>query len=115
MTAQTVYLLERGSELLARLPLIERQGEVYQCGFEPTAAFEPHRELFEEDAAVAEALTLQNEVEFMERPTELSEAIEALHLTVRREGEGVGQQVLLGIDPAMNSATFRPLNPQEPL
>lgn len=108
-----VYLLEKDGELLARLPLVEQQGDIYQCAFEPTPAFSPYAELFAEDAAVAEALTHQDEVEFMERPTELTDAIEDLNLTVRRENGSEARRVLLGIDSASNTATFRMLDPDE--
>lgn len=115
MTSPTTFLLEKNGELLARLPLIEQVEDTYQCAFEPTPAFAPYSDLFAEDAAVAEALTHQDEGEFMERPTELTDAIADLDLRVRRERGGESRRVLLGIDSVTNTASFRLLDPDESL
>lgn len=112
MTEATVYLLERDGVLLARLPLRQDGDGVYQCDFQPTPAFEPYRALFEEDATLANALRGDEEDPLMERSTELSEEIENLGLTVRREGGGIYRNVLLGIDG--DTASFRPLEDEEP-
>ncbi|WP_322618627.1 hypothetical protein [Deinococcus terrestris] len=107
----TTYLLERDGVLLARLPLRHADAFAVHCDFQPTEAFAPYRVLFDEEARLTDDLAHDADPALMTRAEALLDEILALGLTVRREGGGPAREVLLGIEG--NSATFRPLNPEE--
>ncbi|EYB69106.1 hypothetical protein DEIPH_ctg011orf0077 [Deinococcus phoenicis] len=111
MSEATVYLLERGDVLLARLPLRSAEPFAIHCDFQPTGAFTPYRALFDEEATLTEQLVHDLDPALLTRAEALLERILALGLTVRPEQGGPPVRVLLGIEGDV--ASFRPLSPEE--
>ena len=112
---ETIYLLEKDGVLLGRMPLERVEMFAIHCSFQPTPAFESFRALFDEDNALAEQLAFDDSPETLARSELVLEQVQALRLTLRREGTNQGyREFLLGIHG--ERADFRPLDiNEEPL
>lgn len=84
--SEPVYLLEKEGAVLGRLRLFETQTFAMRGIFEPAPAFEPYRALFEEDNALAEQLAYDDSPATFERAEAMQDRLQALGLTLRREG-----------------------------
>ena len=107
----TVYTLERDGEALGTLTVTGADPIATLADFQPTPAFTPYRDLFNEEALLSGKLARDASTALMVEAEAALERILALKLALRRAGDVGYRAVLISIES--DRASFRPLNPEE--